>query len=174
MESNMNDLLFRRCPGCGSDRVKADSAKSMVCSVCGFVYFFNPAAAVAALITNPENELLVTVRAHDPGKGLWDLPGGFVDPGETAEAALRREVREELNLEIDAMTYFCSVPNVYVYKAVTYTTLDLAFVCEVTDFSPLAAMDDIEAVLFAGAKEPGLERFAFDSTRTIVSRFRVG
>lgn len=164
-------IPFRCCPGCGSDRVGADSAKSMVCAACGFVYFFNPAAAVAALITNAENELLVTVRAHDPGKGLWDLPGGFVDPGETAEAALRREVREELDLEIDTMRYFSSLPNVYEYKQIRYTTLDLAFVCEVRDFSRLKPMDDVEAVLFMGAEKGKTGTFAFGSIRTFARQF---
>ena len=73
MESDKYVQLFGCCPGCGSDRVGADSAKSMVCAACGFVYFFNPAAAVAALITNAENELLVTVRAHDCGICRGDL-----------------------------------------------------------------------------------------------------
>jgi len=162
---------FSVCPACGADTLKADSTKSVVCMTCGFVYFFNPAAAVAAIIVNAKNELLVAVRANDPGKGLWDLPGGFVDPGESAEQALRREVKEELNLEIDSITYFCSMPNEYVYKQFTYTTVDLAFICQVDNFSGLRAMDDIENAMFISKNEVDTKKFAFDSIRTIVSRY---
>jgi NAD+ diphosphatase len=163
--------IFKVCPACGAERLKPDSAKSVVCSACGFVYFFNAAAAVAAIITNTNHELLVIVRAAEPGKGQWDLPGGFADPGESAETALRREIKEELNLDISSITYFCSAPNEYVYKDVTYPTLDLAFVCCVNDFSQLAAMDDAEAVLFVPGDKIETEKFAFVSNRTIVSKF---
>lgn len=165
-------MVFKVCPVCGADAVKPNSAKSVICGGCGFVYFFNPAAAVAALIVNPANELLITVRAADPGKGQWDLPGGFVDPGESAEEALRREIREELHLTVDSMHYFCSVPNEYVYRKVTYMTLDLAFICQVADFTKLSAADDIESVMFVGDGQLVPEKFAFDSIRTIVSQFR--
>lgn len=163
--------IFQICPVCGSDTIKPDSAKSVLCPACDFTYFFNPAAAVAAIIVNTKNELLVAVRASDPGKGQWDLPGGFVDPGESAEEAVRREIKEELNLDIKSTTYFYSMPNEYVYKQVTYTTVDLAFICQVDDFSDIQAMDDIEDVMFISANDVELEKFAFGSIRTIVSRY---
>ncbi len=40
------------------------------------------------------------LRGHDPGLGLWSIPGGRIEPGETAEAAVVREVREETGLEV--------------------------------------------------------------------------
>ena len=55
---------------------------------------------------NADGELLVVTRNRDPAKGTWDLPGGFLDPGETYEQGLRRELREELNLDIFALRYF--------------------------------------------------------------------
>lgn len=162
---------FSVCPACGADTLKSDSAKSVVCATCGFVYFFNPAAAVAAIIVNAKNELLVAIRASDPGKGQWDLPGGFVDPGESAEEAIRREVKEELNLDIESMTYFCSVPNEYAYKQVTYATVDLAFICQVNDFSGIQALDDVANIMFVPIDTIDLEKFAFDSIRTTLSRY---
>ncbi len=162
---------FKHCPSCGSEAIKPDSAKSAACAACGFVYFFNASAAVAAIITNADDELLVAVRGQDPGKGRWDLPGGFVDPGETVEAALRREIREELDLEIQSMHYFASAPNDYVYRSVTYLTADLVFVCEVEDFSPLRAQDDIEAVVFVPLERLDPQQFYFSSIRRIISAF---
>ena len=94
-----------------------------------------------------------------------------MDPGATAEAALVRQIREELNLSVEAMTSFGSAANTYVYGQVTYRTLDLAFRCGVSDFKPLQAMDDVEGVLFMRPGELPAERFAFDSIRRFVALF---
>jgi ADP-ribose pyrophosphatase YjhB (NUDIX family) len=40
------------------------------------------------------------LRGHDPGRGLWSIPGGRIEPGESAEEAVVREVREETGLEV--------------------------------------------------------------------------
>lgn len=168
----MNRFSFEHCPKCGMASLKPDSPKSIACTSCGFVYFFNAAAAVVAIILNEKNELLMTVRASDPGKGLMDFPGGFVDPGESAEDALRREIKEELNLDIESMTYFCTVPNEYVYKQVTYITVDIAFICKVSNFSKLEALDDIDAVIWLPMDKYASEQLAFASTHTILSRLK--
>lgn len=149
----------------------ASSDKSVLCSACGFEFFFNAAGAVAALIVNDANELLVTIRAYDPGKGLWDLPGGFVDPGESAEAALRREVREEVNLEVASLSYLASAPNTYPYKGITYTTVDMAYLCRVHDIGGLKARDDVEQAMFVAPDQIKTGRFAFDSIRTFAEIF---
>jgi len=44
--------------------------------------------------------MLLILRGHDPGKGLWSIPGGRIEPGETDEAALVREIREETSLQV--------------------------------------------------------------------------
>ena len=74
-----------------------------------------------------ENQFLFLRRARDPGAGKLDMPGGFVDFGETAEEALRRELREELMIESVELTYFTSAPNHYLYLNVPYQTLDFYF-----------------------------------------------
>jgi ADP-ribose pyrophosphatase YjhB (NUDIX family) len=44
--------------------------------------------------------MLLILRGHDPGKGLWSVPGGRIEPGETDEEAVVREVREETGLDV--------------------------------------------------------------------------
>lgn len=55
---------------------------------------------VGAVIRDDAGRLLLIVRGHDPGKGLWSIPGGRIEPGETPEQAVVREVREETGLDV--------------------------------------------------------------------------
>ena len=90
---------FRYCPVCGSKHFEPQDEKSKKCENCGFEYYLNPSASVAAFILNDEGELLTVRRKHSPGKGMLDLPGGFADIGETIHEALVREVKEETGLD---------------------------------------------------------------------------
>jgi NAD+ diphosphatase len=119
--------VFRYCPRCGSGDFSLVTDRSFQCSHCGFHYFINASSAVAALILNAKGELLFTRRAVNPHKGKLDLPGGFIDPGESAEQALARELKEELSLEIRSLEYVASAPNEYIYSGFTVFTLDMAF-----------------------------------------------
>ena len=59
--------------------------------------------AVAGVVWNDEGEILLIRRSKPPRQGEWSLPGGKVEFGETLEQALRRELREETNLEIEIL-----------------------------------------------------------------------
>jgi 8-oxo-dGTP diphosphatase len=56
---------------------------------------------VGAVVTDGRGRLLLIQRGHEPGKGLWSLPGGRVEPGETAAEALVREMEEETGLTVE-------------------------------------------------------------------------
>ena len=60
-----------------------------------------PALTVDCVIYDPAGRVLLVRRKNDPFQGSFALPGGFVDIGETIEAACRREVREETGLEVN-------------------------------------------------------------------------
>ncbi len=55
---------------------------------------------VGAVIRDGAGRLLMILRGHEPGRGLWSVPGGRIEPGETAEEAVIREVREETGLSV--------------------------------------------------------------------------
>lgn len=58
-------------------------------------------ACVGGVVVH-EGRLLVVRRAHEPGRGLWSVPGGRVEPGETLGEACVRELREETGLDVVA------------------------------------------------------------------------
>jgi 8-oxo-dGTP diphosphatase len=68
-------------------------------------YPARPIVGVGALIFDGDR-ILMAQRGKEPLKGSWSLPGGAVEVGETLEQAVRREVREETNLEIEPEAIF--------------------------------------------------------------------
>lgn len=162
---------FRFCPRCKTSELERHSEKSVHCPACGFLFFFNTAAAVVALITDQEGRLLVTKRAHNPAQGTLDLPGGFVDAHETAEESLIREIREELNLEITSLRYLFSVPNIYDYADLRYHTVDLAFACSVRNLSMLRPGDEVAEIVFLRPEELDVNAFGLKSIKDIIAGF---
>ena len=164
---------LRYCPKCGAVALRFVGSKLVRCESCSFELYLNPAAAVAALIADDQGRLLIVMRAEEPKKGMWDLPGRFADAGESAEEALRREVHEELGLELVSMRYLCSHPNSYDYKGLRYATMDLGFVCEVKDLSAARASEsEVSEILLVRPQEIDVTRFAFTSVGRIVECYQ--
>jgi NAD+ diphosphatase len=167
--------VFRYCLKCGAAALRLIGSKQLYCDQCGFEFYLNPAAAVAALIPDSQGRLLIVERAEEPKKGTWDLPGGFADPGESAEDSLGREVREELGLEITHSRYLCSFPNRYEYMGVRYATMDLGFVCDVEDAAVARVAEaEVARLLLLRPEDIDLSRFGFPSAARIVERYRTG
>jgi NAD+ diphosphatase len=168
------EFLFSFCPRCGRKTFARQKAGLLSCSACGLVFYLNTAAAVAAVMRDERGRVLFTRRAREPGKGLLDLPGGFVDPGESAEEAMRRELREELGLEPGALSWFGSLPNEYEYEGITYRTLDLFFTCGAPDPDGVKPQEEIQEILLLGPWEVKAEEVAFSSVKTIMTRLAGG
>ncbi|MDH7599701.1 MAG: NUDIX domain-containing protein [Sedimentisphaerales bacterium] len=159
------------CPHCGKSTLNRPIVQRLMCRSCGFKLYFNAASAVIALITDGLGRLLVTTRAREPAKGSLGLPGGFVDLGETAEQALSREIMEELKAELVSARYFCTEPNIYPYKGVTYVTVDMAFLCEVSAPERVEPADDVQAIQWLYPNQIRPEDFGLVSMRNIMRRF---
>lgn len=156
------------CPRCAAGKFNVYGDKSYQCEGCGFQWYVNMSAAVAAIIKNENNEILFTRRAFDPARGTYDLPGGFIDLGETAEQAIIREIREELNLEVTESRYWKSFPNKYCFKGMEYNTLDMVFFCSVKEFTGLEANDDVADYLFVNINDMKSEMIGLLSIRNVV------
>jgi len=131
---------FAHCPRCAKPGLDFEDGQRHACRHCGWMFYRNAAAAVFAIIELDDRVLLVR-RAREPAAGTLDLPGGFIDRGEGAEAALAREMREELGIEIHALRYLGTYPNVYPYAGVTYHTLDLCFLARIAEPPDPSRMD---------------------------------
>jgi len=162
---------FAHCPRCGRAAAPTGPAAPFRCSACGFTLFFNAASAVAALVERADGRVLFIRRAKDPGRGQLGLPGGFVDPGETAEEALRREVREEVGIRLDRVAYLSSHANAYFYAEVTYTTLDLFYVARTPDPDRAHPLDAVEGVEWLDPARVAPEAIAFESMRRAIAEY---
>jgi ADP-ribose pyrophosphatase YjhB (NUDIX family) len=167
--------LFRFCPRCGAARQAETVGRvPLSCSACGLVYYFNPTVSAAAWIFDADGRVLLLRRAHEPARGKFAIPGGFVDFGETAEAALRREVREEVGIDIDAIAFLTSLPNRYEYREVTYPVLDLVFTARAIDPASARPLDGAAGIEWRRPGEIDPEELAFPSMKETVNLIRTG
>ena len=163
---------YRFCPRCGAAAAKPPEHPVFTCPACGFVLFFNPSIAAAALIFNPEGKILVVRRAKDPGRGKLAFPGGFIDAEETAEQAVRREVREEVGMELDRIEYLGSFPNRYPYRGVTYIVLDFFFLAWTREAGKIAAPGEVQALYWTDPGSIRSDDLAFTSLQQAWGYFR--
>ncbi len=161
-------MVPRFCLLCGgrlSPR-RAGGRTRRACRRCGFTYYGNPVpAAVAALVRG--GRVLLSRRAGPPHQGTWDLPGGFLEAGETPEAALRRELREELGITIRRIRPLGSFADQYGAGGVPVLTI--AYVAE-PGRGRIKASDDVSEVRWFPLRALPLRQIAFRSVRAALRR----
>lgn len=163
--------VFKFCPRCGSNEFNVSGSRSFRCNNCNFELYINSVAAVVALIFNKDGKLLFTRRAVDPDKGMLDLPGGFVDPMESAEQAVKREIKEELGVDVVSLKYFGSFSNEYKYSGLSIFTTDLTFLIQIDNFESITPLDDISSIEFYYPDEVDMNQLPFISMKKIVSAY---
>jgi ADP-ribose pyrophosphatase YjhB (NUDIX family) len=141
------------------------------CAACGFHYHFNPAVAAGVLAEDGEGRVLLVRRAKEPGRGLLGVPGGFVDIGESAEAAVIREVAEETGAEVVDLGYLGSWPNEYEFRGIAYPVLDLYFTGRARDGSTAAPRHEVAEILWLRPGEVDPADLAFPTTRAALRRY---
>jgi ADP-ribose pyrophosphatase YjhB (NUDIX family) len=94
-------MKYHHCPLCSS-KLKykmLDGHRRQVCLDCGFIYYQNPTPAVG-VITLIDGKLVLVKRKYAPFAGMWSLPAGFMEYGETPQECAAREAKEETNLKV--------------------------------------------------------------------------
>lgn len=162
----MTTSKFTHCPYDG-ELLAADSRSSVpTCPRCGFAAYANPKACVAILVVR-DDQVLLARRGIEPAKGQWDIPGGFVEANESAEAAVLREAREELQVAVQIKYFVSSLPDRYGSRG--EPTLTLGFVVNVVSGEPRAASDVAELRWFPFDKLP---QMAFEHQPEMLRRCR--
>jgi ADP-ribose pyrophosphatase YjhB (NUDIX family) len=90
----------RFCFYCGKKLIEKSFQGRMhrYCQTCDRIHYENPLPAVATLVVNNANQLLLVKRSVEPAKGEWCLPGGFIETDESIEEAALRELEEETGI----------------------------------------------------------------------------
>ncbi|MDH4169551.1 MAG: NAD(+) diphosphatase [Acidimicrobiia bacterium] len=98
----------RFCGRCGVDNILADGERAMRCPRCGLLSF--PRLSPAVIMAVHRDDEILLARGAQFVVPMYSTLAGFVEPGETIEAAVRREVREEVGLTVGGLEYFDSQP----------------------------------------------------------------
>ena len=156
------------CSNCGkkNNYGEKDGNTRFYCTKCNTIHYENP-KPTATLICPRNNEILLVKRAADPGRGLLGLPGGFIEKGESTEAAAKRELKEETGLDGNAVRILGVCSH---FNTMFGDILLIGIEVEVVDWSTMVAGDDAEeADLFSLNNLPGL---AFPCHEKIVNMYR--
>jgi ADP-ribose pyrophosphatase YjhB (NUDIX family) len=155
------------CSNCGSPvtlKVPAgDSLPRHVCDTCNAIHYQNPRMIVGC-IPEWEDRILLCRRAIEPRYGLWTVPAGFMENGETTFQGAARETLEEANarVEVGALYALYNIPHInQVYMLFRARLLD-------TDFS--AGAETLETRLFTEPEIPW-EQIAFATVRNTLTHY---
>ena len=110
----VNPRNFKFCPKCGNNLIKKfirqEQTERLVCENCNFIFYINPIPAVAVILMK-DRQIVLVKRKYEPRKGMWSLPAGFMEFGETTEDTAIREAKEETNLKIKVKELFGVFPG---------------------------------------------------------------
>jgi len=157
---------FRYCPNCAAEISVANNRA--LCEHCGFQFYDNPRGCTVLLLQNENDEYLLVRRASEPSRNLLDMSGGFVIEGETLEAGARRELREELGIEVGELQFVGSYPDVYPEKDVTYDTIAAAFAGRVSTDLEFKLSEELLSYEFFKYADIPWKELAFPSLRNLL------
>jgi NADH pyrophosphatase NudC (nudix superfamily) len=165
----MSSQPYRFCPACGTEMSATKEQDGGVgCPSCGKRWYRNPAPTAGCVLVK-DGRALITQRGIDPEKGRFDVPGGFLAVGESPAEGVKRELREELGVEVEVSEsdYVQGAPHRYGRDG--DWTLALGFKARLVSGDPTPA-DDVAAFRWVGAEELDQIDFAWEHDRELVRK----
>ena len=158
----------RFCQQCGAAKVElrvphGDDRERHVCADCGHIHYLNPKLVVGT-IPVWQDQVLLCKRAIEPRYGMWTLPAGFMEEGETLEEGAARETREEAKARVTVGQMYCtlSLPEISQVYVLFRATLD--------DLNFAPGIESLEVKLFDEVDIPW-DQLAFRTIETTLKHF---
>jgi ADP-ribose pyrophosphatase YjhB (NUDIX family) len=143
------------CSNCGSSQLvwkkpRGEHLLRQVCEQCQTIHYQNP-KIIAGCLPVWENKILLCKRAIEPRYGLWTVPAGFMENGESIEEAAIRETWEEANAKVD-------LKNLYMmYSIMRVDQLYVLFLAQLKNLNFHAGEESLEVRLFSEEEIPWKE-----------------
>lgn len=164
-------MILKYCRRCGESLIK--EASYFVCRN-SHPIFENPVPATGILFLNPnKDKVLLAVRALEPFKGMLDTPGGFIDPNESAEECIKREIQEELNLNSEQyinLSYLTSTYGLYPYKGEELPVISIIFTATLQNDTQIQSMDDVDSVKWFNIDKIPLDKIGSQEAKQAVNK----
>ncbi len=161
---------FNFCPNCGLAQLEVKNKNKQRCKHCKRVFYFNPHLAVGAIILN-KNRILLAKRNLSPYKGYWDIPGGFLEINETPIQTLKRELKEELDLDnIKVKKLFNHFYPDFYGKGKEEPTLNFFYICATNEKEFKQSEEIAEVGWFDLNQLP--PKIAFKNARLVLADFK--
>jgi ADP-ribose pyrophosphatase YjhB (NUDIX family) len=161
--------IFRFCPWCGGP-LGPPVGERQDCAGCGEPSYLNPKPTAGAIVLDGQGRVLLSRRAIEPHLGLWDTLGGFVQPGESLQECVQRELREEAGIEVEIGRLVTTLPDLY--GDTGEATINAYFECLLLSGDPQPDDDVAELRWFAPDALPGADELSFASVRKALEIWR--
>lgn len=139
------------CPACGAAvelRIPSDDNRARhICTSCGQIHYQNPRLVIGS-IPVWEDKVLLCRRAIEPRRGMWTLPGGFMENGESTAAAAVRETLEEASARIEIVDLYTMYSLPYIDQ------VHLLFRAKLLDLDFAPGVESLEVALFSEQQIP--------------------
>jgi NAD+ diphosphatase len=103
------DQTSQYCGRCGTQTKNMENERAKICENCNLISYPRISPAVTAAVIK-ENKILLAKASRFRKRNMYSVLAGFVDPGETLEECVKREIKEEVNIEVENIKYFGSQP----------------------------------------------------------------
>lgn len=158
---------MKYCSECSSElsfgEIEGDNKQRHFCPKCNQVFYINP-KIVTLSIPVWKDRILVAKRDIEPGKGMWTLPGGFMEADETVEEAVIRETKEEVCADVGDLEMFAVVSVPQIFQVHLFYKANLLN-------SKYSAGHETQEVKLISKKDYVPEEFSFESVRRVLNEY---